>query len=146
MTFTFATSPFCEDESLLIDTPAGKQPYSDFWFDNTWVPTAQYNGTLYGQYGEWVVDVGFGTYEASDFHHNGDLMDYFDPWEINYGKIYGVMDDLRLEHQRVQQKYIAMTKALIESCDVDGFRVDWDLFASGRHGAFFEYNITNGRT
>lgn len=30
--------------------------------------------------------------------------------------------DLRLEHQRVQQKYIAMTKALIESVDVDGFR------------------------
>lgn len=29
-------------------------------------------------------------------------MDYFDPWQINYGKIYGVMDDLRLEHHRVQ--------------------------------------------
>ena len=34
------------------------------------------------------------------------------------------MDDLRLEHQRVQQKYVAMTKALIESCDIDAFRVD----------------------
>lgn len=40
------------------------------------------------------------------------------------GKIYGVMDDLRLEHQRVQEKYVAMTKALIESCDIDAFRVD----------------------
>ena len=30
--------------------------------------------------------------------------------------------DLRLEHERVQKKYIAMTKALIESVDVDGFR------------------------
>lgn len=34
------------------------------------------------------------------------------------------MDDLRLEHQRVQEKYVAMTKALIESCDIDAFRVD----------------------
>lgn len=40
------------------------------------------------------------------------------------GKIYGTMDDLRLENPRVQQKYIAMTKALIASTDVDGFRVD----------------------
>ena len=44
--------------------------------------------------------------------------------KINFGKIYGTMDDLRLEHERVQQKYIAMTRALIESCDIDGFRVD----------------------
>eukprot|EP00438_Fugacium_kawagutii_P027604 Skav231507 [mRNA] locus=scaffold84:161656:171987:- [translate_table: standard] len=40
------------------------------------------------------------------------------------GKLYGTMDDLRLEHRRVQEKYIAMTNALISSCDVDGFRVD----------------------
>ena len=120
----------------------------------------------------------------------GDLSDYFDPWQINYGKIYGVMDDpwhfgngfylfqprccmiwkliwyhlvlgpcffclfpsfllnprfqqgpphvfmsststaaedLRLEHERVQRKYIAMTKALIESVDVDGFRGPFDF-------------------
>ena len=113
-----------EDESLLHDTPAGKQPYQDFYYDNTWSPLAKYNGTLYGQYGEWVTDTGSGTYDLSDFHHNGDLEDYFDPWEINFGKIYGTMDDLRLEHERVQRKYIAMTKALIESCDIDGFRVD----------------------
>eukprot|EP00930_Biecheleria_cincta_P048555 TRINITY_DN3383_c0_g1_i4.p1 TRINITY_DN3383_c0_g1~~TRINITY_DN3383_c0_g1_i4.p1 ORF type:complete len:3154 (-),score=464.15 TRINITY_DN3383_c0_g1_i4:294-9755(-) len=113
-----------KDRSLLHQTPAGKQPYLDFWFNNTWVADAQYNGTLYGQWGEKVDDDGFGTYVHSDFHHNGDLIDYFDPWQINYGKIYGVMDDLRLEHERVQQKYIAMTKALIESADVDGFRVD----------------------
>ena len=24
--------------------------------------------------------------------HRGDLIDYFDAWQINYGKIYGVMD------------------------------------------------------
>ena len=23
---------------------------------------------------------------------SGDLSDYYDPWQINYGKIYGVMD------------------------------------------------------
>ncbi|CAJ1377628.1 unnamed protein product [Effrenium voratum] len=111
-------------EELLHDTPKGKQPYKDFWYDNSWDAAATYNGTLYGQYGEWVDDTGAGTYIESDFHHNGDLMDYFDPWQINYGKIYGVMDDLRLEHHRVQEKYIAMTKALIESVDVDGYRVD----------------------
>ena len=44
--------------------------------------------------------------------------------DFSPGKIYGVMDDLRLEHQRVQEKYVAMTKALIESCDIDAFRVD----------------------
>jgi len=111
-------------DSELQDTPKGKQPYLDFYYDNTWDPAATYNGTLYGQYGEWVDDDGQGTYIDSDFHHNGDLSDYFDPWQINYGKIYGVMDDLRLEHERVQKKYIAMTKALIESADVDGYRVD----------------------
>eukprot|EP00438_Fugacium_kawagutii_P001222 Skav223418 [mRNA] locus=scaffold350:341424:346672:- [translate_table: standard] len=115
-----------QDESVLYDTPEGKQAYHDFWISNTWDPDATYNGTLYGQYGEWVRDSGSGTYEMSDFHHNGDLLDYFDPWQINFGKIYGTMDDLRLEHQRVQQKYIAMTKALIESCDIDAFRVDRD--------------------
>merc|ERR1719204_2435051 len=40
------------------------------------------------------------------------------------GKIYGTMDDLRLESKRVQDKYIAMTKALISSADIDGFRID----------------------
>jgi len=74
-----------QDEGMLFDTPAGKQPYHDFWVSNAWVPDAQYNGTVYGQYGEWVKDTGSGTYDLSDFHHNGDLIDYFDPWQINYG-------------------------------------------------------------
>ncbi|CAK9062005.1 unnamed protein product [Durusdinium trenchii] len=108
----------------LHSTPAGRQPYMDFWYNNTWDPQAQYPGTLYGQHGEATVDVGHGTYESSDFHHNGDLQDYYDPFQIHYGKLYGTMDDLRLEHRRVQQKYLAMSNALISSCDVDGFRVD----------------------
>ena len=32
--------------------------------------------------------------------------------------------DLRTESPRVQEKIIAMSKALIASADVDGFRVD----------------------
>ena len=28
-------------------------------------------------------DQGMGSYESSDFHHNGDLQNYADPWEIN---------------------------------------------------------------
>ncbi|CAJ1401428.1 unnamed protein product [Effrenium voratum] len=125
-------------------TEAGKQPYMDFWYNNTWAAeaqsdgAAQYDSPLYGQYGEAAWDQGYGTYEGSDFHHNGDLQNYADPWEINatrprrkrnsvessVAKIYGTMDDLRLEHRRVQDKYIAMTEALIASTDVDGFRVD----------------------
>ncbi|CAE7037978.1 ags1 [Symbiodinium natans] len=119
-------------QEMLHDTPKGKQPYVDFYYDNNWDPNATYNGTLYGRYGEWVDDdgsLGLGTYIDSDFHHNGDLSDYFDPWQINYGKIYGTMDDLRLEHERVQKKYIAMTKALISSADIDGFRVDTPMQA-----------------
>eukprot|EP00931_Biecheleriopsis_adriatica_P031342 TRINITY_DN18394_c0_g1_i1.p1 TRINITY_DN18394_c0_g1~~TRINITY_DN18394_c0_g1_i1.p1 ORF type:complete len:1877 (+),score=386.70 TRINITY_DN18394_c0_g1_i1:87-5717(+) len=149
----------------MYDTPAGRQPYADFWYNNTWEPGAKYNGTLYGQWGESVTDQGQGTYDGSDFHHNGDLKDYFDPWQINYGKIYGVMDDLRLEHERVQQKYIAMTKALIESADVDGFRVDTPMqvplnfykvwapamrahaksLGKERFGIFGEFFVTPGR-
>lgn len=105
-------------------TPAGRQPYMDFWYNNTWDPDAKYPGTVYGQHGEAREDEGRGTYSSSDFHHNGDLQDYYDPFQIHYGKLYGTMDDLRLEHRRVQAKYIAMTNALISSCDVDGFRVD----------------------
>ncbi|CAE7403049.1 mok11 [Symbiodinium pilosum] len=96
----------------------------DFWYNNTWDPEASYPGTLYSQHGEPAVDQGHGTYSSSDFHHNGDLQDYYDPFQIHFGKLYGTMDDLRLEHSRVQQKYIAMSKALISSCDIDGFRVD----------------------
>lgn len=108
----------------LHDTPAGKQPYMDFWYNNTWDSEAQYASPFYGQYGEAAWDKGRGTYEGSDFHHNGDLQNYADPWEINVAKIYGTMDDLRLENARVQEKYLAMTQALIASVDVDGFRVD----------------------
>eukprot|EP00931_Biecheleriopsis_adriatica_P028261 TRINITY_DN1687_c0_g1_i1.p1 TRINITY_DN1687_c0_g1~~TRINITY_DN1687_c0_g1_i1.p1 ORF type:complete len:3142 (-),score=579.43 TRINITY_DN1687_c0_g1_i1:40-9312(-) len=111
-------------EAKLHNTPAGKQPYLDFWYNNTWDSDAQYPGTVYGQWGEAARDFGRGTYDSSDFHHNGDLKDFYDPFQIHYGKLYGTMDDLRLEHRRVQSKYIAMTKALISSCDVDGFRVD----------------------
>ena len=108
----------------LHDTPAGKQPYMDFWYNNTWISEARYESPFYGQYGEAAWDQGQGTYEGSDFHHNGDLQNYADPWEINVAKIYGTMDDLRLENERVQAKYLAMTQALIASVDVDGFRVD----------------------
>ncbi|CAE8624625.1 unnamed protein product [Polarella glacialis] len=110
--------------SKLHDTPAGQQPYVDFWYNNTWDPEAVYNGPFYGQWGEAAWDEGNGTYDSSDFHHNGDLQNYAHPFEINVAKIYGVMDDLRLEHRRVQDKYIAMSQALIASVDVDGFRVD----------------------
>mmetsp|Transcript_159747 Transcript_159747/g.512567 ORF Transcript_159747/g.512567 Transcript_159747/m.512567 type:complete len:3105 (+) Transcript_159747:145-9459(+) len=148
-----------------FDTPVGKQPYMDFWYNNTWDKDAKYNGPVYGQYGEAAYDTGKGTYDGSDFHHNGDLKDYFKAWEIHNGKIYGSMDDLRLEHPRVMDKYIAMTKALIASADIDGFRVDTPMqvplpffkkwapamrdFAASlgkeRFGIFGEFYVTSAR-
>ncbi|CAK9088667.1 Neopullulanase SusA (Starch-utilization system protein A) [Durusdinium trenchii] len=221
----------------LHSTPAGRQPYMDFWYNNTWDPQAQYPGTLYGQHGEATVDVGHGTYESSAalwWRIRSSLGEHLEPqtaaaWELRRrskketeeigfgvrqamdvetrlrlleaevlqpsnqhrregtqklqeavdlleelmagiskhfhfrqealeniangwslalnGKLYGTMDDLRLEHRRVQQKYLAralgepretlglrrsarrargtaMSNAFISSCDVDGFRVD----------------------
>jgi len=113
-----------DSERELFATPVGMQPYRDFWYNNTWDPDASYGGPVYGRWGEGARDDGKGTYSNSDFHHNGDLVDYSNPWQITLGKIYGMMDDLRLESRRVQDKYIAMTKALISSADIDGFRVD----------------------
>lgn len=49
------------------------------------------------------------------------------------GKIYGVMDDLRTEHPRVQNKLIAMTNALIASADVDGIRMDTRMLYVSDH-------------
>lgn len=113
------------DPASCIPTPAGLQPYADFWYNNTWDPSASYATTVYGQYGENATDAEhLGTYDGSDFYHNGDLVDYFNIWNIHVGKIYGAMDDLRLSHSRVQAKYIAMTKSLISTLDVDGFRID----------------------
>ena len=70
------------------------------------------------------TDPGGGSFWFSDFHHNGDLGDYGDPWQNHNGKIYGVLDDLRTEHSRVQDKIIAMTKSLITTTDIDGIRMD----------------------
>ena len=60
----------------------------------------------------------------SDFHHNGDLSDWTDPWSRHLGEVYGFLDDLRTTHGRVQKKIIAMTKAMIASTDIDGIRMD----------------------
>lgn len=65
-----------------------------------------------------------GSYWFSDFHHNGDLGDYNNPWQNHLGKIYGSLDDLRTTHPRVQSKITAMTRALMSSCDIDGIRMD----------------------
>ena len=45
------------------------------------------------------------------------------------GKIYGIMDDLRTESSRVQEKHIAAAKSLIASTDIDGFRIDTPMQA-----------------
>eukprot|EP00930_Biecheleria_cincta_P087705 TRINITY_DN7693_c0_g2_i2.p1 TRINITY_DN7693_c0_g2~~TRINITY_DN7693_c0_g2_i2.p1 ORF type:complete len:1345 (-),score=144.52 TRINITY_DN7693_c0_g2_i2:51-4085(-) len=138
-----------DQHRCMFYTPAGKQPYADFWYNNTWVPNARYSGPEYDLLGRpfgeegscaacspyckadiephaWTCtnDGGYGTYDGSDFHHNGDIAEYDFVFENLFGKIYGVMDDLRLGNRRVQAKYIAMTKSLMSSTDIDGFRVD----------------------
>ncbi|MFH1264038.1 MAG: alpha-amylase family glycosyl hydrolase [Pseudomonadota bacterium] len=100
-----------------------KETYADFNVDNTFQPEGHYPD-VYGRDGFVRHDVGKGSYWGSDFHHNGDLTDYRDPWNNELGAIYGRFNDLRNDHPRVQAKIIAMTKALISSTDIDGLRVD----------------------
>ncbi len=98
--------------------------YRDFWLDNMFHDQGQYP-TVYGSDGQPKHDGwGTGSYWFSDFHHNGNLHDYGDAWQNHLGKIYGLLDDLRTTHPRVQDKIIAMTRALISSTDIDGIRVD----------------------
>jgi alpha-1,3-glucan synthase len=101
----------------------GQRAYEDFVINNTFVNSGQYCD-MYGDRGEKVVDSGAGSYWESDFHHNGDLRNYGDVSENHLGKIYGIMDDLRTTHPRVQDKLIAMAKSLIASVDIDGIRMD----------------------
>ena len=107
--------------NLFPRTPG--ETYVDFPVDNTFYSTGQYCD-VFGDDGYRRVDTGNGSYWNSDLHHNGDLNDYSDPWQDHLGKIYGSLDDLRNTHPRVQDKLIAMTKALIATCDIDGIRMD----------------------
>ncbi len=97
--------------------------YTDFKVDNTFYNDGTYSD-VYGYDGKVYHDPGHGSYWFSDFHHNGDLGNYDDPWQNHLGKIYGILDDLRTTHPRVQDKIIAMTKSLISSTDIDGIRMD----------------------
>jgi glycosidase len=100
-----------------------ERKYSDFVVNNTFYQEGKY-GTLYNDGGYPVNDQGSGSFWESDFHHNGDLHEYSDVYQNHLGKIYGIMDDLRTTHPRVQNKIIAMTNALISSVDIDGIRMD----------------------
>lgn len=102
------------------------ETYEDFKVNNTFNPNGKYPD-VYDSFGWRVADdyPGLsGSFWESDFHHNGDLRDYGNPWQNHLGKIYGSLDDLRTSHPRVQDKIIAMTKALITSTDIDGIRMD----------------------
>lgn len=99
------------------------ETYADFPVNNTWYGGGAYCD-VFGDDGYRRVDAGAGSFWDSDLHHNGDLGDYGDPWQNHLGKIYGALDDLRTTHPRVQDKIIAMTRAMISSCDIDGIRMD----------------------
>lgn len=112
-------------EYKLIPHNPGEE-YEDFKVNNTFIAEGKYCD-VYDSQGWRVADSypGLsGSYWLSDFHHNGDLGDYGDAWQNHLGKIYGSLDDLRTSHPRVQDKIIAMTKALIASTDIDGIRMD----------------------
>ncbi|MBN8549680.1 MAG: hypothetical protein J0M12_10225, partial [Deltaproteobacteria bacterium] len=114
---------FHKAEYRLLPRTEGKG-YSDFQVDNTFDPAGKYCD-VYGEKGELHRDdKETGTFSKSDFHHNGDLTDYHDAWNIHLGQIYGRYNDLRHCSVRVQDKIIAMTKALISSTDIDGIRID----------------------
>jgi glycosidase len=100
-----------------------EKTYVDFKVDNTFDPEAKYCN-VYDKDAVRYIDTGKGSYSNSDLHHNGTLTNYFNAWNIHYGKIYNALDDVRTSHPRVQDKIIAMTKSLISSVDVDGFRID----------------------
>ncbi len=116
--------------------------YSDFHIENYFDPEGQYPA-VYNQKGKLVTDTGKGSYWKSDFHHNGGLTDYHDPWSRHLGKIYDKYDDLRTTHVRVQKKIAAMTKALISSTDIDGIRMDTPMQVPI---SFFEYWLPDVRT
>lgn len=102
------------------------EAYEDFKVNNTFISEGKYCD-VYDSQGWRVTDAypGLsGSYWLSDLHHNGDLHDYGDAWQNHLGKIYGSLDDLRTSHPRVQDKIIAMTKALVASTDIDGIRMD----------------------
>ncbi len=98
--------------------------YADFRANNEFVSSGNYP-PMYSYDGFIHEDLsGQGSFWNSDFHHNGALQNYADPFQIHFGKIYDHYDDLRLESERVESKIIAMTKALISSTDIDGIRID----------------------
>jgi len=114
-----------QGEYRLVPHNANEQ-YEDFKVNNIFNPAGKYTD-VYDSFGWRVADdyPGLsGSYWESDFHHNGDLRDYGNPWQNHLGKIYGSLDDLRTSHPRVQDKITAMTKALITSTDIDGIRMD----------------------
>lgn len=113
---------FHTGEYRLLSKRLGK-PYTDFDVVNQYFSSGRYE-TVYGSDGYPRFDPGGGSFWLSDFHHNGDLRDYGDPWQNHLGKIYGTLDDLRTTHPRVREKITAMTKALISSTDIDGIRMD----------------------
>ncbi len=79
--------------------------YEDFWVNNYFYEDGQYPD-VFGEDGFRKIDdpitMGTGSYWESDFHHNGNLEDYADVWQNHLGKIYGLYDDLRTTHPRVQ--------------------------------------------
>jgi glycosidase len=109
-------------EYSLLPRKAG-ETYTDFRVDNEFDPEGSYCD-VYGRDGQVAYDDGKGTFSKSDFHHNGDLTDFNDTWNIHLGQIYGKYNDLRLCSERVQKKIIAMTKSLLASADIDGIRID----------------------
>lgn len=120
-----STAPFQmhEGEYQLFQHPNKPFEYVDFSVDNRFFTDGKYPD-VYDSNGEVVSDDdGEGSFWFSDFHHNGNLRYWNNPYEGHLGKMFD-LDDLRTTHPRVRNKLIAMSKALMSSTDIDGMRID----------------------
>ncbi len=112
-----------DGEYQLFRHPNKPFDYVDFSVDNRFFSDGKYPD-VYDSNGEVVSDDdGEGSFWFSDFHHNGNLRYWNNPYEGHLGKMFD-LDDLRTTHPRVRNKLIAMSKALMSSTDIDGMRID----------------------
>ena len=75
-------------------------------------------------------------------HHNGDVQNWNDPWQVENCSMYG-LPDLAQENPEVSKALIDMAKFWIDQTGIDGFRLDaikhvpmsfWSQFSKEIHG------------
>ncbi|KAJ3124816.1 Cell wall alpha-1,3-glucan synthase ags1 [Nowakowskiella sp. JEL0407] len=102
-----------------------KIEYADFQFNNTFTADCKLPEfwNLDGKI--QAIPISTGCFD-SDFSQYGDVDAFgvIDPWQRSLGKFFGVQDRLRDWYPRVTQKLISIYCAMIQSLDIDAFRLD----------------------